>query len=301
MGELEIPTVPRISYADILKRRKAILDIGSAYVGLSFGGQTFQQFATEAREALSFRSEAEDPYGHAADLDIGQAVEESVASFAKGQSLDRQTLVQMAARLAGNTDQLRLGRPVGTWQGQPYPEWVLLVVTYGERHVTKRGKVGGVLHFRTMSGSPAGLDFNQFFPDGVLARMAAEIGIKKKGRRPYVHPAEFGRAKLVGLLEPGAELKIGRFAIKDALKKQNYALLLSRTEDRDCPKAYSHPCHQCHIGYDSCPNGTHPRTYEWRRCANDRQKQHGGWFEPGDCEEVCLACRKRRPNGHGNC
>lgn len=199
--------------------------------------------------------------------------------------------MQLVKVVAGNLDQLRLGVPVRKWVAQDKDEWVLLLVMGAARkHTPKRHIPGADLKLQVVTGSPAGDTFVQFFTDRALMRLAQFIGMLSKWERKRVHPNEFVQMKFAGRLQKGADLFMCEYHERGALNDRNKQLFAARkTPGRVCPHNYVVQCYACHVGFDSCPLGTHRRTLVRQHCPRCRNEDYFDPEFPG--VKTCLHCQ----------
>lgn len=80
-----------------------------------------------------------------------------------------------------------------------------------------------------------------------------------------------------------------------SLQEYNRALTEMRHRTTfDCPMAYTHPCHHCHKGQESCSAACHPKDYETKICAVcGQEEEHDAFWGLGVCNR-CAAAGKRR-------
>ena len=214
-----------------------------------------------------------------------------------GMALGAEKLVALARRLAGNSEVLKAGRPALPWIAQMASEWVVLKVEGGHSsRMRRRGSVvfGAVFQLRVLSGSPSSKDFAQFFTDAAMSGLARRMGFPLPRYAQLHTAAALALGVFQGRLEPGEELRVGRFACSPVLKKRNRELFEARL-NRECPRGYKWACERCPVGYNSCPFGTHAKDYEIRRCPGP--PPHRGWFEENEFDDFCVKCKVRKRTG----
>lgn len=164
----------------------------------------------------------------------------------------------------------------------------------------RRGLIVGEYTFRILAGTATGMLIKKRFTKKMCRAFAKELGFSNKYRQrkkslPYFKEfIDIVGMRLMGLFDP--ELCVNgpsfwHMGCTSALKTYNKKLLKMRVrKDKDgfqCPNAYTHPCSKCHVGYDECPAGTHPRTYELHYCPGCQEEN---WFDPKLSRDKCIVC-----------
>jgi len=126
-------------------------------------------------------------------------------------------------------------------------------------------------------------------------------------KRPKFNKPQTGRpyqqySTLVGM-RFAADLSVtadGKKVLDDvrcgqSLQEYNRALTEMRYRSTfDCPMEYTHPCHHCHKGQESCPAACHPQDYVTKVCsACGQESEHDEYWGFGVCTR-CMASGKRQ-------
>jgi len=304
--EAEKKKLPKISYHELIQARKKATATMRGFAGNRMNGGEDQKDLVSALY-YAFRRPGSDgtvtvrhkgktiqePASRLGERDIENsllsALNQTISLFSAGRVLDDKLMKRLAYVIAGNLTTLRSGQEVLPWIGQPYSEWTLLVVLGVHRAITPKRKIsGGRMKLHVMCGQASGVNFDQFFTDRALARMARHIGLRKKREYGRVHPFEFGQMKFLGRLKEGGELFIEEYWERGALNKRNRDLREKRGHGRQCPHNYTFPCHACHVGFVDCPLGTHQYTFVKRECPMCKD---WSYFDQTDrSQKICLRC-----------
>ena len=219
-----------------------------------------------------------------------QALFESMAYMA-GEVVTFESIRDMAWRLAGNQRQLKAGLPVPAWTRQQEMEWMPLQIVESHPRRNHREAIGAEYTFRVMAGTACPLRVKKFWTRKQCQFFSTTLGFSKPwGRHPFKDMSEFIGMRLYGLFDP--ELCLGsphfdKISVPSSCETHNKSLMQMRARvGFDCPEGFKHPCRQCPIGYQECPAGCHPRSYERRRCDNCNEVK---WFDPAHDQE-CVEC-----------
>jgi hypothetical protein len=275
--------IPRFNLPAIEDKREQLATAAMDYVGTELVGGQFDRMVVELRELLP-------------GVDV-QVVKQSLYTLAGGM-LTSSLAMQTAWRLAGNIGRLKAGEPAGPWTRQDRFEWVpmqVIEVLPGRNH---RKEFGNYIHTRVLAGSACPFRLISFWNNKKCGFMASRLGFsspynKSKGEKVFYNRAvELTNMRLLGLLDPELtrEGKPGywRTACTPGLLAWNKRLLLARAHvDPPCPEGYNHQCYQCPVGYDRCPAGCHPATWEWKVCPECNRED---WCDPGHPRFICIKC-----------
>lgn len=208
-------------------------------------------------------------------------------------------LRQVAWRLAANQIRLQAGETVPYWQKQPKAEWVVLQFMEGATKThgfNERKQFGWDWQLVILTGLPAGQRQTYWLSTKQCASIGRIAGFTKSyGHRPWQHVTQLSGLRVACWITPPERqeqnLKLQTFDCTGSLRKHNLDLLNFRFRlSAECPNRWTHPCHQCHLGYDQCHAATHAKTYIQRNCV--LCETPNAWFNP-DKLDKCLACRAK--------
>jgi hypothetical protein len=279
---LPIP-VPKFNLPVIEAKREQLATAIIDYVGTELVGDQFSQLALDLQEQLP-------------GVDV-EVIARSLYTLV-GTTLTKAQATQTAWRLAGNLTTLKKGEPVGPWTRQDHLEWIplqVIEVLPGRNH---RKEFGSYVHTRVLAGTACPMRLQTFWNNKKCAFMASRLGFSRPYGKSkvekifYNRPVELTNMRLLGLLEPeltrDGRPGFWRVTCTPGLLSWNKRLLLARAHiDPPCPEGYNHQCYQCPIGYDRCPAGCHPNTWEWKVCPECEKK---GWCDPGHPRFICINC-----------
>jgi len=284
---------PSFNIQEILRRRDRLLSrVLSQHVGETIDGERLDRLTTELRKHL--------PSGATRD-----AVFESVRHIA-GRPLVQSEAMRVAWRLSGNMKRLREGESVGPWSAQPENEWVPLEVLRAIPARNNRDHRGTEFSFRVIAGTPCPMRITAFWKTRVIKYVASRIGFSRfhEGTYPFSKAQQLVGLRFLGLIEAERSRTRPEFheiECPDSIVSWNRTavLKLRLRVGEQCPNGWHHPCHQCAVGYETCPAGTHYRTYEIGLC---NMCGHGdAAFDPEDPSLHCITCttqqRLRRTTG----
>lgn len=285
---VEPPPLPRISLVRIARTRRAIVDGAFDYYSLTLAGDLLVRFATYVRDRLG----ATVPF---------DPVYESCRVVA-GETLTDAMLGDLAWRLAANVDRLKAGRAVLPWAGQAALEWVPVEVLAVAPGKNRRGKTVADCTLVSLAGSSASLRHRKRWTQAEYTFLSREFGYAGHHARP---PLPFqSRDDLVGirfmaLMDPdrstSSQPGFRQVRMTSTLLAGNLELIKVRARVDPCPEGYTHQCHKCSLGRESCRFATHPLDYHWTAC--DACASDSVPFDPAMSQDRCLTCEvKRRLN-----
>lgn len=246
-----------------------------------------------------------------------------------GVELVNKHLDELSWRLAGNVTNLRNGIVVPPWTQQPFPEWVPLQITAVERVITevrirdesgktrtnaKTGqleKPGAFIRCFVLGGMAAGHKITKVWSIAYCHRLSADFGFSRFNREKYSRHAskvhsypmldvlELTRMRFLGLIAPTTCPKgvpnFDQIIVTSSCKKWNKDLMKRRhRQGFACPLELpisETPCYRCDRGYDSCPAGCHPKTFNRMTCP--RCKNPDAPMDPALHSEFCVNCSVR--------
>lgn len=214
--------------------------------------------------------------------------------------LDRMTMRDITWRVAAGYDNFMAGIQMKSELPVDTREWVgLRIEQCCYSRPFKNGKTSLALFFRFLSGSCAGLMFNQRLP----YRYATHVLAKEIGwpRFDKVSPGELVQACLVGEVAFDAKgPRLEEIHPASTVIRHNRTLRIERSipvtgERKRCPGGYAFPCHECSRGYESsglngCRLATRPLAYAKATCPKCRRLS---FFEQWPRSQVCVFCEQR--------
>jgi len=211
-----------------------------------------------------------------------------------GVVLTEKTCDDRSWRLAGNQHRLRDGLVAPPWSTQNEDEWVLLQVLRGALSRNRRGDVGLRFDFRVLAGSPCPMVLTKFWSNAQCMFVAREVGFSRfQGKYTYSQGDQLVSLRLLGRLEAERSRERPFFhevAASAGCLRWNRELLKLRFRYIPCPNNWTHECHECVVGYESCDGATHPRNYEWRHCTHCNKENY---FDPDLSTVSCVDCDRR--------
>lgn len=220
---------------------------------------------------------------------VKSAVETSVSALGDGVA-NEDELHRFVWMLAGNVNRLKRGQPVYPWQRYKADEWmpVQIVATYPKRDL--RDVLGAEFVFRVLAGSACPMLVTKFWSIKFCRFLAPQLGFTRRGAAQFAEPSQ-----LVGLRayahftknKSGTGLYFDQ--VLAGFSDHNRTLMKNRARvEFECPENFIHPCHRCHVGYDKCPVGTHPKTFVNSYCSSC---ETDSWFDPSKPKiTVCINC-----------
>lgn len=266
-----------------LRRKIEYSEVFVDYIGRKLAGKTFNQFVSTV-------------WSHLPEPTPRSAVRQSLMSLV-GQDFTRDSLNEMAWRLAGNVDKLRDGKTVSKWVSQASDEVVPVQIIESYPTVTRFGEFATKFVVRVLAGTPCPMILDTVWNSSRCRYRSAHLGFSAPwGKYPYKHPAQFVGLRMHVLLEAaksGAKpyFELGIEEEPNSIIAYNRKLLVARARlpgGFECPQGFDHPCHLCPIGYRDCPAACHPLTYESRVCPRCGDEQ---WFDPARKKQKhCIEC-----------
>lgn len=219
---------------------------------------------------------------------------ESVRYLA-GVQLTELEAMRLAWRLAGNLDRLRNGMSAPPWASQQSDEWVPLQVLKYVPDINAKRRRGYTVTFRVLAGTPAPMKITTFWGMPACKYVAFRVGFSKPwGSYPFSRVSDFVGLRLYGLINAAKSRGTPVFHDIECTPglqqwNRNNVLKLRFRVKQQCPRNYSHACHQCAIGCDQCPAATHPVTYTIGRCGHCGKDEV--LFDPDDkTTTYCITC-----------
>jgi hypothetical protein len=214
------------------------------------------------------------------------------------------SLGDLSHRLAGNLENLKARRVVTAWTLQRHWEWVPLSIVRVRRARSTVGRIGAIVTFKVLAGTPCPLLIERFWSLRQCAYMARHMGFSRpappRARTPapypYSAPEQLVTMRLYGLIDPHkSSPAVGpvfdKVRFPQSLLSFNREQLKHRNRGKGyaCPKGFPLTvlCHHCFVGYDNCRAGCHPRTYETRECPGCKKEAP---FDPDAHGPHCVNC-----------
>lgn len=215
-------------------------------------------------------------------------------------------------RLAGNTHHLRRDVAVVPWTSQPFAEWALMQIVSVTKTTalvagvanSKIEKPAACLSLFVLAGLPAGITIERTWTQGTCFRLRTKLGFSKfdsekyrsgsrRADRPLRDLLELTRLRFLGLFTPETCAGSPNFSdVRCSASQVSWnreIMTRRRRQNFSCPMDYpiaEVPCYRCHVGYEACSAGCHPKTYDKRVCANCKQLS---FFESVD-STCCINC-----------
>lgn len=273
----DLPTFPLTAIEQ--RQAKLFADGFSDYVGKSLVGDVFHSLVTEVRSVLGGVSH--------------DAVFESLRHLA-GEVLTERSGTLTAWRLAANLGLLRKSQAVCPWTRQSQDEWVPILFLSCRPERTRYGRVAWAFTAAIVGGTPCGMTVTISLTGSACVLVARRAGYSRHGGK-FVYR---NHADLVGLRFVARILAarsqtapyIGEIHCPPTFVQWNRKTVLGLRcrQGQKCPNAWSHPCHLCAVGYETCPAATHYRTYIQQMCP--RCGREDAVADPDRLVGVCLAC-----------
>ena len=256
---------PRLLQCFGMKRlgeiQRAVFAVMAQYVEFDLDIGEFEEMADRVSEILPSTLS---PRQHL------QVVSDSLISLLET-TLDRQTALETAARLAGNAHTIRTGIPAPPWVVQKDIEWAPVQVL-DFMPDDKKEREGGMFRFRILAGTACPLVIGRWWSAGFCRALSHRVGFTwPRLGLPMRHIAELVQLRLAVELipkwsrsgSPGFE----RVACPASFKEHNKVIIgyRNRVFDKkpwDCPQGFKHYCHVCSYGYDKCKSAVRPVTQE---------------------------------------
>lgn len=226
--------------------------------------------------------------------------------FLVNQTLTAEQLKGLAWRIAANLPVMLAGKPMPlqTFVASDDQHCIAQVLTGQMVGHPRTGKPGVMFEILVLTGWAAALTLAQFLPLAVLRALSQRIGFSSPwGNRPYTSWAELVGLRVAAQLQYNRMedgLALGEFAEHGPTTKWNTEHVLDlrfRLKGKKCPNEFRHPCRNCVIGYDQCPAGTHPLTYEIGTCMVCAS---GTIMDPYRSKTICIHCLESKVNQHAH-
>lgn len=228
-----------------------------------------------------------------------EIVEESLTPLL-GTAPTPETWKETAHRLAGNAVRLRNHRVVLPWNLQRFDEWVPAQIMRMRYERGGRGKMGVTFTFKILAGTPCPKLIFQFWSLKKCRYLSTRFGFERwRGREPpkhfYESPKQFVTLRALLLIDSGLserEPYATEIEFPPSLEDWNKRQIHRRTRlDFKCPQDYPRTlkCHDCPIGYQNCPAGTHPQDYSIEPCPRCGEQE--AFFDADLPDTMCLDCQ----------
>ena len=275
------PEIPKVAVKPVLALRNKLEQVLRPHIGRRLAQDQIELFVNSLRFAF-------DP-----PVTRGAVPTSVQHMFAK--KITRDSLRQLCWRLAANVHILKAGQPVYPWVRQDVEEWAAVQLRNCEayRH-PKFQDIRYRFQFTTLTGTAAGLQSTHSWTSKQCSYLASKIGFTRlSGRLPYQAPAQFVGFRLLALFN-AESCSRGYLDFKEvycpyALLSWNKTLIKARYKlDPPCPRDYTHPCHECVVGYSECPAAVHPATYTLQICDKCGEMQ---LHDPDNKKTIaCIKC-----------
>lgn len=200
--------------------------------------------------------------------------------------------------LAGNTGKLKLGKPAYPWRRHRSDEWMPLQIVSSYPRRDYKDALGCDFVFRVLAGSACPMLVSKFWTLKFCRFVATQFGFSRRGTAQFEEPSQFVGLRLHAFFEAGGSGRHPFFQkVHVAFADHNRWLLKSRARvDFDCPNGFMHPCYKCHVGYDQCPVGTHPKTFVPKFCPSCETES---LFDPSKPKVLmCVNCQIKESTQH---
>lgn len=200
---------------------------------------------------------------------------------------------EFADRVAGNLHTMRQHRPALPWSGQAVDEWVPVLV----RRVAparRRDDIGYTLRVSVLAGSCCPTEISRFWKRGMFSVVSPRIGFTPKwGQRPFQDPRQFVNLRFMVKIDAKLSTQQPMFSEVGCTTSHidyNLEVLKRRFKIIPCPNRWTHECHRCAIGYETCPAGTHAKDFSLQLCRGCNSAQA---FDPEVETGYCVHCTER--------
>lgn len=175
-------------------------------------------------------------------------------------------------------------------------EWVPLQILKAEPGLNFYDERGAFITAMCLAGSCAGIETVFFWTQKKCKALAYMFGFHKPfskvvPKMRLATPEQLTRLRLYGYIEATRSDTKPRFnevKIPESMLRHNLEILHLRfRKGQQCPQGFLHACHKCAVGYDSCPGGTHPVSYQSQVCDQCGQ---ASYFDPTRSAEKCVVC-----------
>jgi hypothetical protein len=198
---------------------------------------------------------------------------------------------EFAWRLAGNVDRLANEQPVRHWQGQGQDEWAPLQIIRIVQSRNRFGEYGHLASVRILSGTACPLVMTRYLSRAFASGLARKAGFSQRnGHYPYTDAKQLVNIRFVGQIEAAKstqEPKFGPIHCPPSMLEFNREILRLRLRLTPCPNKWTHPCHRCVVGYETCFAATHRYDYVKAHCLSCGLTTY---FDPEDTSGHCIEC-----------
>lgn len=282
--DVALPPLPRINLPAVAKLRATIASDAFEFFGVKMQGDALLRFARYVG------AKAKAPFDPAYETCRGAV---------GGEDLNQEALTNLAWRVAGNLDSLRAGRPVLPWSPGRDLVWAPIEVQAVLPAINKRGVIVADCDVVGLSGPLAAVRFVKRWTKPEYGFFSSHFGYTppwKKPPMPFRHRDELVGMRFFGLIDPERSSP-GRpgfrhIRVATSMLEHNRRLIRVRARVDPCPRGYTHLCHFCTVGRDSCAAATHPFPYFQAECTGCGAPDAA--FDPAFSETLCVACDTRR-------
>ncbi len=196
--------------------------------------------------------------------------------------------------IAGNVKPLREGKAIVPGVFPKRPTYVPIQINAVNDYKTFTGAIRNRLSARVLAGPGCPNTFEFTWSKNhttYLAKHPKGLGFNTNAAdKPFLSPKQLVGCRLyVEIQKAEDQLRTLRYKVTGSMRKYNEKLIDARMRRGfKCPNKYKHHCHDCHIGYDECPLGTHRLNHILKECSKCKQKERHD-IESGDT--VCVKCR----------
>ena len=221
----------------------------------------------------------------------------SIISFV-GHNMTIDQLKQWCWTLAGNVKLLRQGKSPYPAKIPSDPVSVVIQFTASKKLTSQTGEVGVKYRAKILVGPGCSTDIEFKWSERLVRYFASHpkgLGFSppsKKGR-VYQHSSTLVGMRCVVDLFNGSDgkLHVTKPRCTGSLRKYNQNLTEMRWRSNfNCPFNYSHPCHNCYRGQESCPASCKPKDLESKYCYLCKQNS---MFDPAWLTLVCMKCSSK--------
>lgn len=225
-------------------------------------------------------------------------------SYLAGERLRGSMIETLAHRLAGNFLRLKNHHVVRPWTRQDLFEWVPVQAIAVHRVAHDKWGIAARLTLKIMAGSPAPIIVRQQWSYKRCRAVSRDLGFRQYGRGkfdpppyPFSAPEELTSLRWEMLVDPDAsetEPCLTMLRTRPALQQWNKTILkMRKREGFECmaDHAADFPCHECALGYLTCPAGTHRNTWKVRYCPECDEEQ--AFWDADLSTASCLSCYYR--------
>lgn len=214
----------------------------------------------------------------------------SVLDLFARSSIHPADLEDMAWRLAGNIDRLRLDMEIPPRSMLPVsPVFAPAQVTQARfKWFGNQPRPGVDMTLRILDGDLCGRSVRRWISSKFAFVVARELGVGRRRSRPWGYSGIcqqlYGLRLVVRLVTSySGDLTFDRFMAGQFV---SYNRSLMKNRSLPCPAGYSWPCHECSLGEDQCP---------------DRGKTPRACRRFSVVVSSCVVCQQEAPHDNGEC